>query len=339
MTRAVIGVPTAQTIIAIDGGNSKTDIVLLSGNGTVLHQARSGPFAPHKIGAVAAVDSLTEAVEDVLARTSSGTVDHIAAYLANADLPVDEQDIRAAIVAKGWATEVVVGNDTFALLRAGTRSADAVALVCGGGINCVGVSAAGNLVRYPALGRITGDWGGGIGLAKEVLWHTSRHEDGRGAPTALTTAVADHFSLPTAVAVAEAMHLRAIDYDRMHELVPILFTVAESGDVIAAGIVQRQAEEIVVLVIVTLRRLGLLDRPADVVLGGGILASARPILLDVVMNGIAEQAPLARILMFDGNPVVGAALLGLELAWVGSDTAERDRALARLPQFLGETRG
>ncbi len=339
MKSAVIGVPTARTIIAIDGGNSKTDIVLLSGDGTVLHRARSGPFAPHMIGAKAAVDSLTEAIDDVLARTSSGTVDHIAAYLANADLPVDEQDIRTAILAKGWAAAVVVENDTLALLRAGTRSANAVAVVCGGGINCVGVSASGDRVRYPALGRITGDWGGGIGLAKEVLWHTSRHEDGRGAPTALTVAVSGHFSLPTAVAVAEAMHLRTIDYDRMHELVPILFTVAENGDAVAAGIVQRQAEEIVALACVTLRRLGLLDRPADVVLGGGILASARPILLDVVMSGIAEQAPLARVVMFDGNPVVGAALLGLERAWVGFDTSERDRALSRLPQLLGETRG
>jgi len=338
MSSAVIGLPTARTIIAIDGGNSKTDVVLLSGDGTVLHRARSGPFAPHMVGAEAAVDSLTEALEEILAHTSSGTVDHIAAYLANADLPIDEENIRAAMLAKGWAREVVVENDTLALLRAGTRSTNAVAVVCGGGINCVGVSESGDRVRYSALGRITGDWGGGIGLAKEVLWHTSRHEDGRGAPTALTEAVAQHFSLPTAVAVAEAMHLRAIDYDRMHELVPVLFTVAEGGDAIAAGIVQRQAEEIVALACVTLRKLGLLDQPTDVVLGGGILAAARPILLDAVTSGIAEQAPLARIIMFDGIPVVGAALLGLEQAWAGFDSDHRDAALARLTTLMGETR-
>ena len=331
--------PSARTIIAIDGGNSKTDIVLLSGDGTVLHRTRSGPFTPHMIGAVAAVDSLTAAMNDVLQRTNSGTVDHIAAYLANADLPVHEQDIRTALLQRGWAKAVVVENDTLALLRAGTRSADAVAVVCGAGFNCVGVSASGERVRYPALGRITGDWGGGLGLAKEVLWHTSRHEDGRGSPTALTAAVAAHFSLPTAVAVSEAMHLRDIDYDRMHELVPVLFTVAEAGDSIAAAMVQRQAEEIVLLAIVTLRRLGLLDRPADVVLGGGILASARPILLDAVIDGIAREAPHARVVMFDGIPVVGAALLGLEQAWAGSETAGRDLALARLPQLMGDTRG
>ncbi len=128
-----------------------------------------------------------------------------------------------------------------------------------------------------------------------------------------------------------------IDYDRMHELIPVLFTVAEGGDAVATAIVRRQADEIVLLACVTLRRLGLLEAPADVVLGGGILGSARRILLNPVIAGIAQQAPQARIVMFDGIPVVGAALLGLEQAWAGSDTAERDAALARVPQLMGDT--
>ncbi|CAM5710547.1 hypothetical protein SVIOM74S_09220 [Streptomyces violarus] len=39
--------------------------------------------------------------------------------------------------------------------------------------------------RFPALGRISGDWGGGWALAEEALWHAARAQDGRGGPTAL----------------------------------------------------------------------------------------------------------------------------------------------------------
>lgn len=328
-----------RTIIAIDGGNSKTDVVLLHADGTVLSRSRSGPFVPHLIGAVAAVDSLDEAITAVLTAAGRPAAAHIAAYLANADLPVEEDAIRVAMSDKGWAPSVVVENDTLALLRAGTESPDAVAVVCGAGINCVGVSASGARVRYPALGRITGDWGGGLGLAKEVLWSASRHEDGRGPATGLTAAVAGHFGLPTAVAVAEAMHLRELDGDRMHELVPVLFDVATGGDDVAAGIVRRQASEVVLLAAVTLRRLGLLDSPADIVLGGGILTAAHPVLLEDVLEGLARDAPRGRPVLVDTPPVVGAALLGIEHLRDGDEPQAIEDALERARAQIGDTRG
>ena len=76
-------------------------------------------------------------------------------------------------------------NDTFALLRAGTDSPDAIAVVCGAGINCVGRAADGRIARFPALGMLSGDWGGGQHLAALALWHAARAEDGRGPATAL----------------------------------------------------------------------------------------------------------------------------------------------------------
>ena len=71
-------------------------------------------------------------------------------------------------------------NDTFALLRAGTDAANRIAVVCGAGINCVGVSAAGEMLRFPSVGVISGDWGGGATLGTEALFLAVRAEDGRG---------------------------------------------------------------------------------------------------------------------------------------------------------------
>lgn len=331
------GPPADRTIIAIDGGNSKTDVVLLRGDGSVLSRSRSGPFIPHLVGAAAAVESFEAAVGEVLASAALHGADHVAAYLANADLPVEENAIRDAVLAKGWAPSVVVENDTLALLRAGTLSPDAVAVVCGAGINCVGVAADGARVRYPALGRTTGDWGGGLGLSKEVLWAAARHEDGRGSPTALSTAAAGHFGLPSAIAVAEAMHLRVLDPDRIHELVPVLFEVAAAGDPIALELVHRQAAEVVLLATVTLRRLGLLGTPADIVLGGGILTSGHPVLMDQVLAGLARDAPYGRAVILAERPVVGAALLGVEQVWNGTDGV--DAALERVRAQIGDPRG
>lgn len=308
-----------QTVLALDGGNSKTDVVLISGAGAVLARARSGPFIPHRIGAGAAVDSLEPAIRSVLADAGVPSADYLTAYLANADLPIEEDRIRDAMIGQGWASTVAVENDTLAMLRAGTDERHGVAVVCGAGINCVGIAEDGRRLRFPALGRITGDWGGGLFLAKETLWSTSRAEDGRGPDTALSAAVARHFGRPTAVAVAQALHLGEIDHDRIHELVPVLLDVAESGDAVAVSLVRRQVEEIALLVTVTLERLDLLSTPTDIVLGGGILTSGRAVILDPLIELLAQKAPLGRVRFPSGVAVIGSALLGLARLWAGSD--------------------
>ena len=53
-----------------------------------------------------------------------------------------------------------------------------MAVVCGAGINCVGMRPDGRTARFPALGRFSGDWGGGWALAEEALYHAARAADG-----------------------------------------------------------------------------------------------------------------------------------------------------------------
>lgn len=326
---------TDDVLIALDGGNSKTDVLLVEADGTVLARARSGSFAPHLIGAEAAVATFAGAVEALRARHPDRTVRVIAGYLANADLPEEEQAIADAIAAYDWAPDVVVRNDTLAMLRTGTDAPAGVAIVCGGGINAVGIGADGTTIRYPALGRITGDWGGGYGIAKEVLWAASRFEDGRGAPTTLAADVAAHFGVATAVEVATGMHLGTIDRDRMHEIVPVLFRAASAGDATAQQLVAQQADEIALLATTTLRRLGVAADPIDVILGGGMITSRHPGIIDPITEKILSAAPGARIHVVDAAPITGSALLGLEeldrsLGSTGSPAERRQRILMTL---------
>ena len=330
--------PEARTLIALDGGNSKTDVLLLSEDGMVLARARCGPFVPHLIGAVDAIARLAPTIERLLSTLPSGRVNLIAGYLANADLPIEEERIAAAITTHNWSDRVVVANDTLAMLRAGTSAGHGVAVVCGGGINCVGVGESGEHVRFPALGRIAGDWGGGLGIAKEVLWHTSRAHDGRGATTSLSAAVADHFGLPDAAAVTEAIHLGAIAYDRMHEIVPLLFREANAGDATAQALVHRQAVEIALLVTNALERLSLTTAEPEVVLGGGMLTSGEALLVDVVVELILKTAPQARISVVQDAPILGSALLGLEaLGWADMTPSDRESRAQRLRTSLDST--
>ncbi|MFJ9442828.1 N-acetylglucosamine kinase [Kitasatospora sp. NPDC101235] len=322
--------PLLPGVLAIDAGNSKTDVALIGTDGSILGTARGGGFEPHRIGGAAAVAGLAPLVEQAAAAAGhpswSGVLtSHVSACLANADLPVEEEALREALESHPWGAGTTVANDTFGLLRAGTDGPRGVAVVCGAGINCVGLLPDGRTARFPALGELTGDWGGGSGLAIASMWHAVRAEDGRGGPTGLARAIAEHFGLPSAGAVAEAVHLGHLPNARLHEIARVLFAVAAEGDAVALELIDRQADEIVRLAVVALGRLELLDTPTPVVLGGGVLASRQPLLLDNLTARLAEAAPLAEPRVVVAPPVLGAALLGLDHLAAGAQAQARLR--------------
>ncbi|MCQ9135214.1 N-acetylglucosamine kinase [Streptomyces hilarionis] len=312
-------------VLAIDAGNSKTDVAVVAADGRVLATARGGGFRPPAVGVGAAVDVLADTVTRAYAAAGVSSAAHVSACLANADLPVEEDQLAAALHARAWGASVNVRNDTFAILRAGVAEPRGVAVVCGAGINCVGMRPDGRTARFPALGRLSGDWGGGWGLAEEALWHAARAADGRGGPTALTRTLPAHFGLPSVYALIEALHLERVPPFRRHELTPVLFATAAEGDAVARAVVDRLAEEVVTMATVALTRLELLEEEAPVLLGGGVLTAGHGQLDDRVRELLAARAPKAVARVVRARPVLGAALLGLDHVGAAADAQRTTR--------------
>lgn len=314
------------SVLAIDAGNSKTDVAVVAADGTVLATARGGGFRPPTVGIETAVNTLAQPVTEAFTTAGITSTTHVSACLANADLPIEEEQLASALHTRAWGTTVDVRNDTFAILRAGVAEPRGVAVVCGAGINCVGMRPDGRTARFPAIGRISGDWGGGWALAEEALWHAARAEDGRGEPTALAHTLPAHFGLTSMYALIEALHLKHIDDDRRHELTPVLFTTAAQGDPIAHAIVDRLADEVVTMATVALTRLDLLAEETPVLLGGSVLAARHPQLDDGIRELLSTRAPKAVPQVVTASPVLGAALLGLDHVAAPPESHERTRA-------------
>lgn len=326
-------------VLAVDAGNSKTDVAVVGADGTMLGAARGGGFRPPAVGVAAAMEELARTVARAAqaaghdAEGGSPFVGDVSACLANADLPREERALAEAVRAYGWGRDSHVRNDTFALLRAGlpdeTSDGHGVAVVCGAGINCVGRDGRGRTHRFPAVGRLSGDWGGGGGLADEALWHAARAADGRGDRTALADALPAHFGVVSMDALIEAFHLGDLPTGRRLEATPVLFAVAADGDTVARSLVERQADEVVAMAGVALEALGLAGLPTPVVLGGGILAARHALLERRVVERLAARAPRAVPRVVAAPPVLGAALLGLDRA--GAAAAAYARLRSQLP--------
>jgi N-acetylglucosamine kinase-like BadF-type ATPase len=339
-------------VLAIDGGNSKTDVALVGPDGSVLGVARGGNSNHQGVGRDGMVAVLTELVKAAVAQAglpADGPVaQHVSACLAGADLPDEEAELGDLIQAQGWSVTSSVVNDTFAVLRAGLNDAGesggigaqrhwGIGVVCGAGLNCVGVAPDGRTTRFLALGQVSGDWGGGGDLGPEALWWAVRAEDGRGPQTGLRAAVPAHFGVDRVVDVVTGLYFGKISYDQLHGLVPVLYEVAGDGDEVARSVVLRLADEICVMATVAARRLGLTgpadpagpaDGPVPVVLGGSLLTARDPLLTGAIRSQLAASIPGADVRIVDVPPIAGAALLGLDQVGAPPAAAARLRRSA-----------
>ena len=220
----------SAVLLAVDGGNAKTDLALVGADGSLLALVRGPGSSPHEHGLEGALDRI-EAL--LIEAGADGPVAYAELLLAGVDFPAEVEAVQRRARERGWAERVEVANDTFAVLRAGTERGWGVAIVCGAGINCLGLAPDGRQVRFPALGEITGDWGGGQDVGSAAVFAAARSQDGRGPLTTLERLVPEHFGFETPLQLAEAVHARVISQRRFVELAPIVLVAASAFGVAA----------------------------------------------------------------------------------------------------------
>lgn len=304
-------------VLAADVGNSKTDLALLAADGALLAAVR-GPTASHQaVGLDGAMVSLGEAVAAACRAAGLDPEQRPVATLgvhcaAGVDFPRDERRLAAALATLGFATRDLVLNDTRAALRAGSRRGWGIGVVCGAGINAVGLAPDGRIARFDAVGDISGDWGGGGAIGRAALAAAIRGRDRRGPRTLLERTVPAHFGLTRPGSVTAAMYDGRLAEARVGELAPVVFAAAAAGDAVAVAILDRLADEIVAWVVSLMRRLHLTRLDPDVCLAGGIFRAEAPAFLARIEAGARVVGPRARVVRVTAPPVLGAALLGLD---------------------------
>jgi N-acetylglucosamine kinase-like BadF-type ATPase len=323
-----------EYVVGVDGGNSKTDVVVASTTGRLLARRR-GPGVRSPLGDPAGwlaglAGQVTEACRD--AGVPAGRPAACAVYcLANVDLPAERRVAGRELAGTGLARQTVVQNDTLAVLRAGASRPWGIAVVAGAGINAVGVHPSGRTAGFLALGDYTGDFGGGQSLGLRGLAAAVRAADGRGPATALRAAVPAHFGLRRPGEVAVAVHGGSVRHGDLHVLAPVVFAAAAAGDRVAAGIVAEFADEVAVMVNALIRRLHLTRAEVEVVLGGGTLQTGEGAVLSRVTAAVTAVAPRAQVLVLDVPPVFGALVEAWDRLGTPPAALRRLRAALSVP--------
>ncbi len=323
-------------VLGIDGGASKTFVLVADEQGRLLGFGRGGPGNHQGPGLEAALGAIEGATQEALAGAgiASEQVAVVSCGLAGADLPEDFAMLQPALEGLALGRRVELRNDTQVALRAGTHRPWGVVLICGTGFNAAGRTPDGRELSYPALGWISGDWGGGGMLATEIVRLVMRADDGRGAPTVLTDLVLAALNRPSAYELMRALYHKQIERHDLFRIVPLLFDAALQGDEPAQDLIARLGEELGVSGAAIIKRLDMQALPVEVVLGGSVFKGAGPLLADSILQTVHRTAPAAVLVRPQFEPVVGGVLLGLEAAGVIADEALYATLHATMPAEL-----
>jgi N-acetylglucosamine kinase-like BadF-type ATPase len=304
-------------VIGVDGGNSKTDVVVASTSGRLLARVRGpgvdsplydpGDWRKHLTGLV---DEARRAARISLSRKAAAA----AYFLANVDVIEEIRVAQRELDDAGAAAVTVLGNDTMAVLRAGASRPWGVAVVAGSGINAVGVHPSGRTAGFLAFGDYSGDSGGGRDIGVRGLGAGVRAQDRRGPATVLSRTVPAFYGMRTPQDVAIAVRKGLIEYDDLLVLAPVVFAAAAAGDEAASRIMANFADDVVAMAAALIKRLHLSRTDVEVVLGGGTLQAGDAALFARIGAGVAAVAPAARLSVLDVAPVFGAVVEALRRA-------------------------
>ena len=247
---------SGAAVLAVDGGNSKIDLALVSRSGELLALVTGPTISHQQVPMEEAMIRLAELNARAAREAGIAPASTLGVFcVAGADFPADVRALTGAFAAARVAGRVSVHNDAFAALRAGAPEGWGIVVVCGAGVNAAGVGPDGRTARLAGIGDLSGDWGGGEGIGREALAAAVRARDGRGQATSLARRVPQRLGVRRPIDVARQIYEGRMNDRRLEELAPLVFEVAGEGDAVARGIVDRLADELTAMAVAIARQL------------------------------------------------------------------------------------
>jgi len=232
-------------VAGVDGGGSKTRVILADANGNTLADVTGAGSAMRPGGGDHSSGIIAELVRQAMneAGINAGRPRTIVAGVAGVGRPAENRALTVALEDHEIADEVIVQGDGEIALTDAFGSGPGIILISGTGSIAYGRSPNRVLARCGGWGPAFGDEGSGAWIGRKALAIVASAADGREPQTALTGAVL------TAAQVNEAQELVpwgiAATPRELAALAPVVFNVASAGDVRANSLVGLAVEELV----------------------------------------------------------------------------------------------
>lgn len=283
--------------LGIDGGGTRTRAVLVDENGRFQGYGVSGSANYDDVGITVAQANIETAVHAAFHQANQPVQPCAAAFLGLAGI-VSENDraiIHAIAATLNLAPpdKVGVDHDIRIALAGGLSGRPGIALIAGTGSAAYGRNADGETWRAGGWGQLIGDEGSSYWLGVQAMRAAVAANDGRGAKTALKTAVLTHLALTDINDIMHHLYHQGMSRSEIAALAPLVVEAAENGDVAANGLLDKAAHDLALCVTAVATKLHLLEQSELVFIGG--LLNDTTAVAHRLEKALASQLPTCRL--------------------------------------------
>jgi N-acetylglucosamine kinase-like BadF-type ATPase len=302
-----------MAILAIDQGGSKTVALVCDREGNILGIGTGFGACHFGDGLEKAMQAVSIAVDEALEGAGMGYdgISSISAGLAGANWPDEFVMLENALKEMSGVDDVTVYNDCLIALRGGTDNPNAVVLCGGTGLNCAVTTEDGTIRVYNNYIDDMDQGGGSLGA--RTLLAVFQSEIGILPPTVLRERTLEFFGIDKVDDMLLGYQRKLLNKP-LKEVAFLLFEAADQDDTVALGVIHAFGVSLSRYVVAGAQQYGLIGKPFDVVLSGGIFKAHNTLLQDTICSEVHRSAATAEIINAEYEPIVGALVMGVEKA-------------------------
>ena len=312
-------------VVAIDGGGSKTDAVLLDEKGNILTRSVGLGGNATDIGAEESRRRMWETLDPIFAQAPGhvcALYGGIAGVDPNGDLYSD------GIKEKYDVGSVRIEDDGFVLLSGTLGHADGGAMVCGTGSSLFLRKNGLPVAHLGGKGYLIDTGGSGFEIGQEAIRLALRSLDRRIGDTILVELLEEHIGHPLDYKVVPIIHKGGRPF--IASFAPLVFQGRKLGDAVCNEIFERQSG---LLADLTYAAARFFDDDFPIVIGGGIAAHF-PEYVEAIQQ---KSHPRAHIRLQSAPPVYGAAVEAMWDAGISIDERLKANFIADYARLSGDT--
>lgn len=307
-----------RTVIGIDGGGTRLRAAISTINGELLGTGEAGSGNYHDVGAEVVQANIGAAIGRAW-KAASRTPQRVSAIflgLGSITTPEDRATIGRIVRELDVAPPELIGvdHDLRIAQMAGLGGSAGIVLIVGTGSSCYGRDGRGANWQSGGWGPLLDDPGSSYWLGRQAMIAAVRDFDGRSPSTTLRQCVMDSLGLSDIRQILRRVELEGMTRQEIASLSRMVTDAAASGDAVARSIIDRGVEELAAMVAAVAAQLDFqstMDRIPVTVTGG--LTNARTAFLEPLRKAIERRIPRAAVLEPMLPPVLGAALLAIEM--------------------------
>lgn len=313
-------------VAALDGGGTKTVLVIADSCGQVLGIGKGGPVNALFVPDSTAIESVQNAAKGAMERAGlSDEADapvHVRAVYAS--VPGASREIIEAGLSGLVAYDVLqVEGDDYATFRGAFPEGYGVVVLAGTGSFAMGRSPDGRTLTAGGWGPLLGDEGSGYAIGLAGLRAVALASEGRCEATVLMDMAMEMFGVERARDIIKA----GLTRERIAGFAMAVSSAAAQGDDVACRILADAGADLGRLGGHIITGLGMKGQGCPVALSGGASKAGAP-LRDSFAATIKRIDPSCKIADPKLSPAGGALLIAYDLAGIELDWERSNRILA-----------